>query len=507
MRVGAVDIGSNALRAVVLEGDPERGRYAVVEDRREAVRLGAEVFGPEGRVSAPTLSQAGEAMRAFARDFRRLGVEVHRAVATSAVREARNRAAVAARLEAESGIAVDVITGAEEARLVAFAVRVRIPALRKGRHAILDVGGGSAELIVVEDGAVLRADSYEVGAVRTLKGIGGDGYGERFLRLAREFADAVRPPLRRLLAGPPPETFSCTGGNMESLVRIAGRRSDAGRGVHEVRVRDLERLVDEMGRLPPRERMERWGLKADRADVIVPAGIVYTRFAEVAGAGLLLAPHVGLRDAVALDLLLGSGRPGARERLEEERVASALALGRKFRFDEEHARRTARLSLRIFDRVASLARLKSVERDLLEMAAILHDIGIAVSPNRHHRHSAYLIRESELAGITPRQQEMVAQVARYHRRGMPREGHAEHEALPPEDRRTVAQLAGILRLADALDRDRALPLRDVEVRLRGGKVQLRLVGRGDRLLELWAAERKKDLFEREFRREVEVVKG
>ena len=506
MRVGAVDIGSNALRAVVIEGKGGRTRYRIVEDRREAVRLGTEVFGGTGYVSTQTAAAAAEAMRSFARDFRRLRAERVRVVATSAVREARNRRGLLSLLTRESGLAVDVITGAEEARLVSLAVRARIPAMEEGRHCVLDVGGGSAEGILVSDGQVRRAESFDLGAVRMIRQIG-EPHGARFLRVARELVDSFRAPFREMLGPAPVATFAATGGNIETLAGILGKRASSLPGVEAVRRSALEDLIGEMAVLTPPQRMRRWGLKADRADVLLPASLVYLAFAREAGAKRILVPHVGLRDSVALDLLLNTGRRDARGRLEKERVASAFALGRKFRFHEDHARRSARFALRIFDRVARREGLGRQDRDLLEIAAVLHDIGIVISPIGHHKHSAYLIRESELAGVAPEEQELIAQVARYHRRGLPRAGHPEYAALSARDRRRVALLAGILRIADALDRDRTRPVEDVLPAVRGDRLVLRLRGSGDRLLEVWAADRKKDLFEREFRLDVEVRKA
>jgi exopolyphosphatase/guanosine-5'-triphosphate,3'-diphosphate pyrophosphatase len=378
--------------------------------------------------------------------------------------------------------------------------------MAEGRHVIMDVGGGSAEVIVVVDGEVHRAESFDIGAVRLLAMSGTEPAGYRFFRMARELVDAAFPALATLIGKKGPRTFAATGGNIEALAGILGRHAFGDPPVDEIRRRDLEALLDDMAGLTPRERMDRWDLKADRADVIVPAGVVYARFAEAAGAKRILVPHVGLRDSVALDLLLDSERDDARVRREKERVASALALGRKYRFDEVHGRRSADFALAIFDRTTRLSGLGHADRDLLEMAALLHDIGIVVSPIGHHKHSAYLIRESELAGVTPLEQEVIAQVARYHRRGLPREGHREYEALSPRQRRRVSMLAGILRIADALDRDRARPLPSIDVRIRAGKVEILLKGPGDRLLEAWAAGRKKDLFEREFEREVVIRK-
>jgi exopolyphosphatase/guanosine-5'-triphosphate,3'-diphosphate pyrophosphatase len=353
---------------------------------------------------------------------------------------------------------------------------------------------------------VARAESFDVGAVRLIEQVGAP-HGPAFLRVARRYVESFRQPLRGVLGTGKTGIFAATGGNIEAVAGIVGKKAGGRPAVHTVEVKALDALVEEMATLSPPQRMRRFGLKADRADVILPASIVYAAFAREAGAKRILVPHVGLRDSVALDLLLGGERRDARERLERERVASAVALGRKYRFREEHARQTARLALRIFDRAGAAEGLDRGDRDILEMAALLHDIGTVISPIKHHKHSAYLIRESELAGVAAEEQELIAQVARYHRRGMPRSSHPEYAALSAKDRRRVALLAGILRLADALDRDRGRPLEDIEVRRRGDRLDIRLRGSGDRLLEVWAAERKKDLFEREFRCGVDVRKG
>jgi exopolyphosphatase/guanosine-5'-triphosphate,3'-diphosphate pyrophosphatase len=504
MRVAAIDVGSNALRCMVVEGRPGTARMIPVEDRRAAVRLGADAFGPRHRIRKLTMERAAEAMRAFHRDLHMLRVDSVRAVATAAVRECRNRTQFLTYLTRKSGISLEVISGAEEARLISLAVRQRVPTLREGRHAILDVGGGSAEVILVEDGEVSRVESFKLGTVRLLGEIGLGVAGARFLRMARVLARGIHQPVKDLVGTEGVRSFSATGGNIETLARLVGRRLGKETRIHQVSRGRLERLVEEMALMKPVDRMEKWGLKADRADVIVPAGVIYSSVARAVGARSLVVPHVGLRDAVALDLLLNARVTDARRRLGRARISSAVGIGRKFRFNEGHARRTAKWALVIFDRMSRVAKLDEEDRPLLEMAALLHDIGLAVSPIGHHKHSAYLIRQSEIAGVTPEEQEMVALIARYHRRSHPKKEHEEFARLSPSYRKRVTRLAAILRLADALDRDRIRPLRDVEAKLVKGRLKLVLHGQGDRLLEIWAAGRKSDLFEMAFDRDVRV---
>jgi exopolyphosphatase / guanosine-5'-triphosphate,3'-diphosphate pyrophosphatase len=242
--------------------------------------------------------------------------------------------------------------------------------------------------------------------------------------------------------------------------------------------------------------MERLGLRADRADVIVPAAVVYERVAELTGTPEIVVPRVGIKDGILLDLVddLHDHR-GHMDRRDREFHAAAIALGRRYRFDEGHARKVAELSLALFDGLAELHRMGPDERRVLLAGALLHDIGQFLSYRRHHKHSQYLISNSELPDLSPTQIALVGFVARYHRRSEPRATHPEFQTLDQPSQDVVRKLAAILRVADALDREHVARVDAIHSRVERDAVILEVQARGSLELEEWALRKKGRMFE------------
>jgi exopolyphosphatase/guanosine-5'-triphosphate,3'-diphosphate pyrophosphatase len=263
--------------------------------------------------------------------------------------------------------------------------------------------------------------------------------------------------------------------------------------------------VERLASLTYRERIDQLNLREDRADVILPAAIVYERLAALAGTESIVVPGVGLKEGILLDLvddLVAHRTYEERQRREVEE--GALEVGRRYRFDEPHARQVTRLALHLFDEMRELHGLGEEERRILLAAGLLHDIGQYVSYRQHHKHSRYLILHSQPRGLTPWETELVALVARYHRRARPKESHEEFADLAGGDRPRVEKLAGLLRLADVLDPDHEQRVEDVEVEHEEGRVVLRLTGEGDPLPDKDAFRRKRKLFQRIFDTRVRV---
>jgi exopolyphosphatase/guanosine-5'-triphosphate,3'-diphosphate pyrophosphatase len=272
--------------------------------------------------------------------------------------------------------------------------------------------------------------------------------------------------------------------------------------------RDLKTLIDTLSRLPFDGRVKELGLRADRADVILPAALVYDRAAALVRAREIRVPRVGLKEGILMDLVDGAtARRSHEERTDRQVWAGALALGRRYLFDEPHGTHVASLALSLFDQLRPLHGLKGTERRILMAAGIAHDIGAHISYKKHHRHSFCLISESELPDFTPRQMLLAAHVARYHRKAEPAEAHETFAALDRAERRTVEVLASLLRIADALDREHRQNVTGVQSRVRGGAVHLTLEGEGDLLLERWALRRKAGLFEKVFDKELQIAEG
>ncbi len=293
-----------------------------------------------------------------------------------------------------------------------------------------------------------------------------------------------------------------TGGNIESIADLASAQPGAD-GVATISAADLESAIELLAQLSYHERVETLGLREDRADVILPAAMVYDHLARLSGVRDLHVPKVGVKEGILLDLVdYLTAHSNHEVRQEEMLLKAAISLGRRFMFDEAHGMHVAIMARTLFDGLMDVHEMKTSDRRLLTAAAVLHDIGQFVSHKGHHKHSLYVLSRSELPGLSPREMLMVANVARYHRKNPPREGHGDFMRLTEEERDRVTKLAALLRVADALDRTHIQDVVGVEVSVKDKRVDLKLVGSGDFLLERWTLTRKGGLFEKLFGMEV-----
>lgn len=500
LRVAAVDVGSNAIRFVAAEFTAPLA-YTTLADARIPVRLGHDVF-LTGRLAPDAMAAAVEGLGGFRRQMDALGIEHYRAVATSATRESRNAAEFVERARREAGIELEVITGSEEARLGFEAVRSRVR-FGEDRWILVDLGGGSVEVSLVDATGILWSESHVMGSVRLLEELQASGEEPgRFQRLMREYAATLQIPV--LAQQWKPRGVIATGGNIEALARLTGH--EPGPEPARLPLAELRAALELLGRLSFRQRVEQLGLREDRADVILPAAMIYERVAALARAEEIVVPWAGLKDGLLVDLVDDLVTHQAHEdRKERHALAGAVALGRRYRFDEAHALHVARLAGSLFDQLAELHRLPPPDRRVLLAAAVLHDIGTFVGYKKHHKHSFYLISQSEVPEFTPLEIAIMANLARYHRKGVPAAHHEAFTQLSPEDRDRVVRLASLLRIADALDREHTQSVRAVRARIARGAVRLEVDGTGDLLLERWALRRKANLFGETFGLPVELV--
>ena len=494
LRLACVDTGSNAIRFLAAEFSGPT-TYTTLRSERVPVRLGHQVF-LTGRLAPETMESAVRAFESFRTHMAELEIERYRAVATSAVREARNGPLLVERIGRDAGIHLEVIPGSEEARLVHLAVAARI-GLEGGRWILVDLGGGSVEISLVDDSGMLWSETHSMGSVRLLEQLAdvGDEAG-RFQRLLSEYVAVMRIPAPAQYWQP--TGFIACGGNIEALAALGAHAPDEN-GVSRVPTSDLGSAIELLARLSYAERIEQLGLRQDRADVILPAALVYRRLAELSGTEQVLVPHVGVKEGIILDLAADLTSHASHEARQERQLSQgAVSLGRRFMFDEAHGSHVAELAASLFDQLAPLHGLGVNERHLLKVAAILHDIGVFVALKKHHKHSRYIIEHSEIPGLSAREMAIVANIARYHRKRHPAAHHQEYTALSPEDRVRVDQLGAILRVADGLDRQRLQLVRSVTATVVGLDLRLEVEGDGDLLLERWAVSQKKGLFEDAF---------
>ncbi|NDC39684.1 MAG: HD domain-containing protein, partial [Proteobacteria bacterium] len=263
---------------------------------------------------------------------------------------------------------------------------------------------------------------------------------------------------------------------------------------------------EQLQRLSFKERVEKLGLREDRADVIIPAVIVMQAVLRHAEVERLLIPRVSLKDGVMLALLEGK-KPHTSESHRRQVIAFAQELGKRFGIEEEHAQKVQALALTLFDRTAAIHKLQPQYRLLLEVASYLHDIGYAININDHHKHGAYILRSTPYVGISERDKAVVAAVVRYHRKGAPKPDHPEISVLDRRERDAVSKLAALVRIAEALDKGHTGAVRSVEATLKAGELSLVLHGDGDLLLERWALHQKKEFFEDVYNVKVAVAES
>lgn len=494
LRIAGIDIGSNAIRylSVVFESS---SAYRVIESERYPVRLGHDVF-ISGAMEASAMERAVECLRDAAARMARDSISHYRCVATSAVREAGNGKDLTDSIRREAGIDVQVISGSEEARLVHLAVRRRID-LGTRQWLLVDIGGGSVEVSLCDAGGVLWSESHTMGAIRLLEelSLSSEEPG-RFNRLLTEYVSTLRIP--SVARYKKPSGFVATGGNIEALAALTGAAPLEG-GVRVVKTTALRALIKSLWGMSFRERVEKYELRPDRADVILPAAVVYERVARMTGAREILVPCVGVKEGVLYDIAdeLMSER-GHRTHVEEAVLSAAINLGRKYLFDETHGVHVMRLALSLFDQTAALHGLGHDERKVLMVAALLHDVGSFISFKRHHKHTLYLLSQSELPGFTDEEMQVVANVARYHRKSSPKDKHEPYMRLAPKERDTVVKLAAVLRIADALDREHNQNVEEVALERRGAAVTIHYQGKGDLSLVKWALRKNRRMFEEAF---------
>ncbi len=497
--LAAIDVGSNALRMVVGRLG-NQGELETIENVRLPVRLGQDAF-TSGQFSEKTIQMAVGAFLRFRKVAQAFDVAETRAVATSAVREANNSDILIDRIAQQTGFHLEIISGDEEARLIHLAVKHAIDL--RGKHALLvDIGGGSVEITLSDAEHVLSTESYEMGTVRLLRKLEDSAAAKLpFHRWVKEYAQKARRRVEREIAGEKVDLCIGTGGNVEEMGKL--RRRLFKRESEEVITADeIGKLIDKLSALSVEERIHKLRLRPDRADVLLPAAVVLHMIAQEVGVEEVRIPGVGLKDGLLLDMAPLAQGPVLPRR--EQVWAAALRLGQKYRFEGEHSLLVSRLAARLFNQSLSLHRLTEKELLLLEVAALLHDIGHFINTIDHDKHGYYLLKHNPLIGLDAAEQEIVANLVRYHRKQTPTAADENFKSLPQKDRLIVTKLCALLRLADALDTSHTGRVKDVLLEQRGSRWRLRPIGDTELMLEAWDLEKRKTLFQEVFGVSLEI---
>lgn len=465
--MGAIDAGSNALRVCIARAMSPT-EFSVVEAERVPVRLGHRTF-THGEVDARTIEAAVGAFSRFRKLFDQHHVTRYRAVATSALRNAANREELIDRLHRELSLELEVIDGEEETRLGRLAVE---HSLRSGPppELIVDLGGGSLE-VTESDGAEWVTSSMKIGTVRLLETFGLSGaISDDEARLIRRYISAT---LRSNLSGDlrSVQTAVACGGNAEALAALYGQTDRA--GVPTLKLSALEEALPGLLEADVGERMAELGVRQDRAEVIAVAGLVFAQLGKELGLKKLIVPGVGIREGILVDLLEQIGaQVGSREPTV---LASSRAFAARLGHNTGHGAQVQHLARALFDQLGELHQLPDRCGVVLEVAALLHDIGEVVHRRAHHKHGEYMILNGRIPGLESPEREMVAALVRAHRKSMPDpKKHAVYGALPPERQAEVDALAPLLRVADELDADHRQRIEGLRTSIKNKKVVLHL---------------------------------
>ncbi|HSL57676.1 MAG TPA: Ppx/GppA phosphatase family protein [Acidimicrobiales bacterium] len=461
----AIDIGTNSVHLLVARSTVRR-RFEVLAQEKEVVRLGSGATDMK-LLTDDAMDRGIAALHRFRQVADIWEAEIS-AVATSAVREAENHQVFLDRARRDAGIEVEVISGVEEARLIHLGILQALPVFEQ-RLVLVDIGGGSTELLVGHRGHVVEARSLKLGAVRlTERFFADEPLREHAVEECRAFTRSFLQPAARDLRLAGFDVAAGSSGTIEAIARMvdARRGGDPARSLNGFELTAAE-LADAVATVvatdtaKARERIP--GLDPRRADIIVAGAIILEQVVAALGIETIHISEYALREGVILDLLQRS-RGDSLDHLSDLRRESVVHLSRQLDPDREHSEHTTQLALRLFDATRELHQLGDHHRELLEAAALLHNVGLFISHSAHHKHSYYVIRNSEhLLGFTDHEIELIAQVARYHRKSAPKDKHPEFAALRADDRTVVRVLAGLLRVAIGLDRAHALAVADVVV--------------------------------------------
>ncbi len=498
----AIDVGSNAMRLKIVQVQAD-GSIEQIYQCRAPVRLGHEVF-LTGFLAEEAIQQAIEAFGEFRDVLKKSKVHSTRAIATSATREAINGDNFVKRIHSSSGIQLERISGGEEARLVQLAVTRKVN-LRDKTALVIDIGGGSVEFDVIDRGSIVYSNSLRLGTVRLCETfLRTDSISDLQVLLLKAYMEQLLETTLDAINTYKIDLVLGTGGNVEEISRQIGIAEKEGNGFPEdvrfIPLRDFRRFVKEISKQSARERMKRYDMRADRADVILPASLVLTEvLSNVVAAKGIYAANVGLKDGVLAEMTDRFRNSWDTTLEEEEILKAATALGHKYHFHLGHAQQVRYLAELLFNQLQPLHQLSQESRMILCVAATLHEIGGYINSSAHHKHSYYLITNSEVVGLHPQQLELIANIARYHRKAFPNEQkHAHFQALSYAEKERVTKLAAILRIADALDHQHKSVVQSVKVNIHDDTIEVDAQSLDACLLENWHLQEKGRLFTHTF---------
>lgn len=498
--VAVVDVGSTAIRMVVAEIQPD-GDWVRLDRASKPVSLGRDVF-VTGFISRESMRQAIKILGGFCELLRgwQLSPGDVRVIATTAIREAKNRDTFVDRVNVRTGLEINIVEGVEENQLTYLAVQHAVNNMRgqfaRSSSLIIEVGGGTTEVMLLHRGRMVAAHSLRLGTVRIEQqlqpgwkpGYQIEEYLKENVRVTQELLDGELA-LDRI------KYFVAVGGDARRAAATVGRK--VGDEYSVIEKADFDRFVARIQDLSVDECVRELGVTYNEAEGLVPALLIYKLFLDATSAPNLIVPDVSIREGVLVSFALGKDKAIEKE-FSKQIIASARNLGRKFHYDEDHSLHVTKLALSFFDQFTDEHGLGEHARLLLEVAGILHDIGSYIRASGHHKHGQYIVENSELFGLSVDDIRIVGNVIRYHRKSLPTAAHTDYVSLRREQRMAVVKLAAMLRVADALDRGHSQRIDDITLERSEDDLIIHCHHAGDISNERYGIDMKADMFEEVF---------
>ncbi len=505
--LAAIDIGTNSIHLVIVSVNYANGRFKILDREKEIVRLGS---GPSDMksLSRSAMKRGVETLRRFKRIADATNTSV-RAVATSAVREALNREDFIQQVRSETEINIEIISGAEEARLIYLGILQALPVFDK-KILMVDIGGGSTEFLVGKKQKIYYDNSLKLGAIRLSERFFPGGITNAgSIKKCREYIKGTLSPVFRAVNEVAFETVVGSSGTIENIARMiqSEKNEELPPSINASTFTgdELYELVDRIvSAQDNKQRSKIKGLDQSRVDIITAGVLILEQIFEELDIEQMAVSEFALREGIIYDTVEKAQRKENVHNLHDIRYGSVIHLAESLMYEKKHSHHVAKLALSIFDQISRLHRLGEREREYLEAAALLHEIGLFLSHDQHHRHSYYLIRNAELLGFTEDEKEIIANIARYHRKSHPKEKHEGFRNLQENQQFIVMKLAAILRIADGLDRTHTSRITALQCRKYKKSWTFKLKRSDGKPvdIELWGANRKKNLFEEIFNRKL-----
>jgi exopolyphosphatase/guanosine-5'-triphosphate,3'-diphosphate pyrophosphatase len=498
--IAAIDIGTNSIHLVIASVN-SRGMMNIITKEKEVVRLG-EAGKDMKYLSEEAMQRGIHALKQFAELARSHNAEI-RATATSAVREANNQKEFLQRVSKETGINIEVISGAEEGRLIYIGALHALPIIKK-KTFIIDIGGGSTETIVGLEGEIEFVKSAKLGSIRmTRRFFPNNRYRKEEVEKCRDYIKGEWTPVLKKIAGAGFDHCVGTSGTIQNLalMTLAAKNEKIPEVINglKVSVSEILKTIEKLSKAyTEKQRSQFKGMDPARVDIILGGALILEFALKFLDIKEIIISSYALREGIVFNTIQKTKAQSNYMNLNRLRYQTVLSICQKYSVNITHASHIRNISLAMFDDLAGIHGLGRDERELLEAAAILHDVGYVISHDRHHKHSYYIINHSIMPGFSNTESELIANIARYHRKSHPKKKHANFSSLSEKQQYLVKVLAGILRIAEGIDRRQIQIVSSVSTEIRNGDATVFLHSANDKIypdIELWGARRRKYLLE------------